>query len=110
MPPSGSGSLGTLTPIACAIWVKHWNPARRHSRAGTVGAAWGDRARNRAAESITASSAVTQDDSGRGERNRPRGREAVGLSAAPAAHTSQREYRPGKVSMGATPEASGQWG
>ena len=57
-------------PIAWAIRLKHLKPPRRHSRAGTTGAAWGDRARNSAAESSTASSAVTQDDSDPGERNR----------------------------------------
>ena len=57
-------------PIARATRVKHWNPPRRHRRAGTTGAALGDRARKSAAESSTASSDVTQDDSGWGERNR----------------------------------------
>ena len=61
-------------PIAWAIWLKHWNPARRHKRADTVGAAPGDRDKNNATESSTAGRAVTQDDSGRGERNRMRGR------------------------------------
>jgi len=51
-------------PIARAIRLKGWNPPRRHSRAGTTGADPGDRARNSAAESSTASSAVTQDDIG----------------------------------------------
>ena len=60
--------------MARAIRPKHWKPLRRHSRAGTTGAAFGDRARNMAAESRTASSAVTQEDSGRGERKRTRGR------------------------------------
>jgi hypothetical protein len=62
--------LGTSKPIAWAIRVKHRNPERRHSRAGIVGAALGDRARNSAAESTTESSEVTQDDSGCGERKR----------------------------------------
>ena len=61
-------------PMARAIRLKHKNPLRRHSRAGTSGAALGDSARNSAAESSTASSAVTQDDIGCGERNRTSGR------------------------------------
>ena len=54
--------------------AEHWNPPRRHRRAGTTGAVSGDRARNSAAESSTASSAVTQEDRGKGERNRTSGR------------------------------------
>ena len=60
--------------MARATSVKHWKPPRRHSRAATVGADSGDSARYMAAESSTASSAVTQDESGRGERNRTSGR------------------------------------
>ena len=61
-------------PIARAIWVKHKNPPRRHRRAGTTGAEPGDSAKKSAAESSTASSPVTHDDSGLGERNRTNGR------------------------------------
>jgi hypothetical protein len=61
-------------PIARATWPKHTYPVRRHRRAGTSGADSGDSARNSAAESSTASSAVTQDDSGVGDRNRASGR------------------------------------
>jgi hypothetical protein len=57
-------------PIVRAIRLKHLNPPRRHSRAGTTGAAPGDKARKSAAESSTASKEVTQDDSDSGERNR----------------------------------------
>jgi hypothetical protein len=57
-------------PMARAIRLKHRNPLRRHSRAGTSGAALGDRERNSAAESRTDSNEVTQEDSGCGERNR----------------------------------------
>jgi hypothetical protein len=60
--------------MAWPIRRKQSNPLRRHSRAGTFGASSGDSARNRAAESSTASSAVTQEDLGRGERNRTSGR------------------------------------
>ena len=67
---------------------KHWKPLRRHSRAGTVGAAPGDTARYIAAESSTESSAVTHEDSGRGERNRTSGGYVVWLSAMSAAQRS----------------------
>ena len=60
--------------MARATSLKHKNPARRHNRAGTTGAASGDSDSIRAAESSTASSAVTQDDSGLGDRNRTSGR------------------------------------
>ncbi len=72
--PLGSVSSGTLMPIARAISCKQTKPPRRQSRAGTTGAAPGESARNSAAESSTASNEVTQDDSGRGERNRTSGR------------------------------------
>ncbi len=85
-------------PIAWAIRLKHSNPARRHSRAGTTGAASGDRARNSAAESSTASSAVTQDDSGCGERNRTSCIYVVWLSATSAAQRSHWVYSCGIVS------------
>ncbi len=75
-------------PIARAIRLRHRNPLRRHRRADTTGAAFGDSARNSAAESITASSAVTQDDSGKGERKRTSGRYVVWLSATSAAQRS----------------------
>ena len=61
-------------PIARAIELKHRKPLRRHSRAGTVGARSGDRARYSAAESRTASRLVTHDDSGFCDRNRTSGR------------------------------------
>jgi hypothetical protein len=57
-------------PMTRAMRLKQRNPPRRHSRAGTTGAILGDRARNSAAESSTASSEITQDDIGPGERNR----------------------------------------
>ena len=50
------------------------NPPRRKSRAGTVGASSGDTARMSAAESSTASSEITHDEYGSGERNRTSGR------------------------------------
>src|SRR6266705_5572236 len=99
MPPLGSGSSGTSMPIARAIWLKHRNPPRRQRRAGITGADFGDSARKSAAESNTASSAVTQDDSGLGERNRTNGRYVVWLSATSAAQLSQRAYRSGRVSI-----------
>ena len=52
-----------------AIWPKHISPLRRQSRAGTCGAARGHSDRYRAAESSTASSAVTHEASGSAERN-----------------------------------------
>ena len=61
-------------PIAWAICRKHRNPLRRHRRAGTSGAVSGDSVRISAAESSTASSAITQDDIGLGERKRTSGR------------------------------------
>ena len=61
-------------PIVCAISLRHTKPERKHSRAGTAGADCGDSARYSEAESSTASSEVTHDDSGRGERNRTSGR------------------------------------
>ena len=67
-------SRPSATDSARAIWMKQRNPLRRHSRAGTTGADLGDNARNNAAESKTATSAVTQEDSGRGERNYTSGR------------------------------------
>src|ERR1700753_1528864 len=93
-------------PMARAIGPKHSRPLRRHSRAGTTGAAFGDRARYMAAESITASSAVTQEDNGRGDRHRTRVREVVWLSATSAAHRSHWAYRSGMVSRVDTPAPS----
>ena len=63
-----------LVTSARATCRKQMNPLRRHSRAGTTGVEPGDSARKSAAESSTASSPVTQEDSGRGERNRTSGR------------------------------------
>jgi hypothetical protein len=59
-----------------------------------------------AAESSTASSDVTHDDIGRGERNLISGRYVVWLSAMSAAQRSQRSYRSGSVSSVDTPEPS----
>src|SRR5579862_8234766 len=92
MPAAGVAISGTSQPIARATRVRQSNPPRRHSRAGIVGAAPGDSARYSAAESSTASSAVTQDDSGRGERNRTSDRYVVWLSATSAAQRSQLVY------------------
>src|SRR5579862_2802472 len=91
-------------PIACAISLRHTNPERKHSRAWTTGAACGDKARYSAAESSTASSEITQDDSGRGERNHTSGRYVVWLSARSDAQPSQCSYRPGSVSIVEVPE------
>ena len=60
--------------MARATSLKQMNPLRRHSRAGTTGACFGDRTRNSAAESRTESSPVTQDDIGFGDRNLTSGR------------------------------------
>ncbi len=60
--------------MALAISPKQMKPARRQSRAGTTGASPGESARKRAAESSTASSPVTHDVSGLGDRNRTSGR------------------------------------
>ncbi|HUA30062.1 MAG TPA: hypothetical protein VMC03_14355 [Streptosporangiaceae bacterium] len=90
-------------PIACATRWKQRNPPRRHSRAGTTGAAPGDRARNSAAESSTASNAMTQDDNGPGERNRTSTGYVVWLSAMSAAQLSHCPYRSGIVSRVDTP-------
>jgi hypothetical protein len=68
-------------PIARAIRVRHPNPLRRHSLAGTVGASSGERERIKAAESSTESSAITHDEYGCGERKRTSGRYVVWLSA-----------------------------
>ena len=92
--------------MALPTRVKHWKPLRRQSRAGTTGAAFGESERNSAAESSTASSAVTQDDSGWGERNRTSGRYVVWLSATSAAQRSHWAYSAGIVSMVDTPEPS----
>src|ERR1700760_1935560 len=94
---------GTFSDMAWATRVRHSKPPRRHSRAGTTGADSGDRARYSAAESSTASSAVTHDDSGRGERNRTSGRYVVWLSATSAAQFSQAAYSSGRVWMGEGP-------
>ncbi len=61
-------------PIALATSRKHVNPARKQSLAGTTGAVDGLSVSISAAESSTASSEVTQDDSGFGERNQTSGR------------------------------------
>src|ERR1700742_5089575 len=106
MPCDASGSSGTGTPSARAMSPKHWKPLRRHSRAGTVGAALGDSARYMAAESSTESSAVTHEDSGRGERNRTSGKYVVWLSATSAAQFSQAAYSSGRVWMVEAPEPS----
>jgi hypothetical protein len=66
----------------------------------------GDNARNNAAESRTASNPVTQEDSGRGERNHTSGRYAVWLSATSAAQRSHCAYKPGSVSSVDTPDPS----
>src|ERR1017187_6562919 len=99
MPWLGSAVSGTLMPMPRATSVRHWNPPRRQSRAGTDGAAFGDSARYSAAESRTASSAVTQEDSGLGERNLTSGRYVVWLSATSAAQRSHCRYRSGRGSM-----------
>src|ERR1700733_5360899 len=106
MPSAALASSGTSMSIARAILVRHWNPPRRHSRAGTEGAASGDKARYSAAESSTASSAVTQDESGPGERNRTSGRYVVWLSATSAAQRSHWPYSSGSVSRVDVPEPS----
>src|ERR1700722_12568608 len=106
MPESGSGSTGMSKPIARAIRLKHSNPLRRHNLAGMTGAALGDRARNSAAESSTASSEVTQDDIGCGDRKRVRFRYVVWLSATSAAQRSHSAYRPGIVSRVDMPDPS----
>src|ERR1700729_474573 len=98
IPASGSGSSGMFLPIARATSLKHRKPARRHSRAGTTGAASGDSDSISAAESNPASSPVTQDDSGFGDRNRTSGRYVVWLSPTSAAVRSQLAYRSGRVS------------
>jgi hypothetical protein len=74
MPAPGPGSSGMSKFMAWAIRIKQPKPLRRNSLAGTTGASSGDSDRNSAAESSTASSAVTQEDSGRGDRNRTSGR------------------------------------
>src|SRR5690349_947535 len=91
-------------PIACAISLKHSNPERKHSRAWTTGADWGDRARDSSADARTASSEITQDDSGRGERNHTSGTWVVWLSARSAAQPSQRSYRSGSALIVEVPE------
>src|SRR5215470_12773974 len=106
MPAVLSGISGTSQPIAWPTRVRQSNPPRRHSRAGTVGAASGDSARYIAAESSTARSAVTQDDNGRGERNLTSGRYVVWLSATSAAHRSHLRYRSGRVLTVDVPEPS----
>jgi hypothetical protein len=60
--------------MALATSWKHENPARRQSRAETTGAVDGLSDSMSAAESRTASSDVTQDDRGLGERNLTSGR------------------------------------
>lgn len=62
IPSPSRTSSGTSMPIACATLMKQVNPLRRHILAVTVGAADGDSARYMAAESSTASSAVTQEE------------------------------------------------
>jgi hypothetical protein len=57
------GSAGTLMPMERPTSEKHSSPLRRHSRAGTAGAARGHSERYRAAESSTASSDVTHEAS-----------------------------------------------
>src|ERR1700733_11576669 len=99
IPALGSGSAGTLRPRARATSLKQMNPLRRHSRAGTTGACVGDSARNRAAESRTESSPVTQDDNGFGDRKLNSDRKVVWLSATSAAQRSHAAYRSGRVSM-----------
>ena len=60
--------------MALAMSWKQLNPARRQRRAGTTGVVDGLSDSWSAAESSTASSDVTQDDRGLGERNRTSGR------------------------------------
>src|SRR6185437_5280252 len=76
----GAGSDGTLMPIEPATSEKHTSPLRRHSRAGTAGAASGHSERYSAAESSTASSDVAQEASLLGERNQTSGRYVTWLS------------------------------
>ena len=59
-----------------------------------------------AAESSTASSEITHDEYGCGERKRTSGRYVVWLSATSAAQRSHGRYRSGSVSMVDTPEPS----
>jgi hypothetical protein len=60
-------------PMDWATWPKHSSPLRRQSRAGTAGADCGHKDKYSAAESSTASSAVTHEASGSGERNHTSG-------------------------------------
>src|SRR5215469_10713935 len=93
-------------PIALATSPKQVNPARRQSRAGTIGAVDGFSDSMSAAESSTHSRDVTHDDSGFGERNLVSGRCVVWLSPTSAAHCSQLAYRSGSVLMDEMPEPS----
>jgi hypothetical protein len=97
IPASGLASSGSSKPIARAMRLKHWNPPRRHSLAGTVGASSGASVRMSAAESSTASSEVTQEVSSRGERNLTSGRYVLWLSPTSAAQRSQFMYSSGSV-------------
>src|ERR1700728_978070 len=105
-PALGSGSAGTSRPMARATSLKQMNPLRRHSRAATTGARFGDRERYSAAESRTESSPVTQEDIGFGDRHLTSGREGVGLSATCAGPRSHAAYRSGRVSIVDMPEPS----
>src|SRR6185437_3271626 len=65
-----AGLVGDVEAHRLGDPVEAPEPAAQAQPARTTGAAWGDRARNSAAESSTASSEITQDDSAYGERNR----------------------------------------
>ena len=91
-------------PIARATLVRQVNPLRRKSLAGTVGAFSGARLRMSAAESSMASSEITHDEYGSGERKRTSGRYVVWLSATSAAQRSHCWYSSGSVSSVDTPE------
>ena len=68
-----SGSSGIVKPIAEATSPEADKPAAQAQPGRNGGRGLGDSARYSAAESSTASSAVTHEDIGRGERNRTSG-------------------------------------